>query len=80
MFSTTNLDTLLVYTSMEPCLGQILHSAEYFNFWIRLRTIQGITLKSNFPKKIILFNSPKSDSSYLEAQNYHYHTVVSIQC
>ena len=33
-----------LYTSMEPCLVRILHSADYFNFWILLRTIQGITV------------------------------------
>ena len=33
-----------LYTSMEPCLVQILHSADFFNFWIILRTIQGITV------------------------------------
>ena len=30
---------------MEPCLVRILHSADYFNFWILLRTIQGITVQ-----------------------------------
>ena len=33
-----------LYTSMEPCIVRILHSADYFNFWILLRTIQGITV------------------------------------
>ena len=33
-----------LYTSMQPCIVRILHSADYFNFWILLRTIQGITV------------------------------------
>ena len=38
---------------MEPCIVRILHSADYFNFWILLRTIQGITVYSKSVDSIV---------------------------
>ena len=36
-----------LYTSMEPCIVRILHSAENFAFWTLWRTIQGPTVLHN---------------------------------
>ena len=41
-----------LYTSMEPCIVRILHSAENFAFWTLWRTKQGPTVVNQFEFRV----------------------------
>ena len=56
---------------MEPCIVRILHSADYFNFWILLRTIQGITVyekRTGLENFTFIFYWCKSTRLYMEKE------------